>query len=323
MASSDQTIPRHRFGQTDLTVSTFGLGCARIGGVFKSNTSEFERLLSAALDGGINFFDTADMYSQGESEQLIGRAFKRKRERVVIATKAGWVLPSRRQLVARIKPLVRPVIRLLRLSRQHLPSAVRGEMTQDFSPDYLRGAVENSLRRLRTDYIDLLQLHSPSADVVKSGAWHAVLQSLKQQGKIRYYGISCDTVDAARAALGYSDVSSLQIPLNLLDRRFEAVLPSARAQGVGVIARECLANGLLVKDLSPAEVRAYCQSDDEANSKVQEITRLRRLASERGASLTELAMTSVRGLDGVSVTLVGVSSMRQLETLLSTVRVSG
>jgi aryl-alcohol dehydrogenase-like predicted oxidoreductase len=298
-------------------VSALGLGCARIGGVFKSNASEFGTLLSAALDGGINFFDTADMYSQGESEQLIGRAFKRKRDRVVIATKAGWVLPSRRRLVARIKPLVRPLVRLLRLSRQHLPTGVRGEMVQNFSPDYLRGAIENSLRRLRTDYIDLLQLHSPPADIVKAGAWHEVLQSLKQQGKIRYYGISCDTVDAAHAALAYRDVASLQIPLNLLDHRFESVLPSAREQGVGIIARECLANGLLVKDLSREQIRAYCQSDEEASEKAARIANYRQQAADDGCELAQCALRWVGELDGVSVSLIGVSRLEQLKTLLA------
>jgi aryl-alcohol dehydrogenase-like predicted oxidoreductase len=306
-----------KFGRTDLTVSELGLGCARIGGVFKSNAGEFGTLLTAALDGGINFFDTADIYSQGESEQLIGRAFRGRRSEVVIASKAGYVLPSQRKLIARIKPLVRPAIRLLRLSRRHLPSAVRGELAQNFSPSYLTGAVEASLRRLRTDYLDLLQLHSAPAEIVRAGDWVGALESLKQAGKIRYYGISCDTVDAANEALQYAGASSLQVPVSLLSREFLPVLDKAHEAGVGVIARECLANGLLVKELSPEQIRSYCQSDAEASDKAARIAEYRRDASTSGAPLAQLALHWVTRLDGVSVTLMGVSNLQQLETLLT------
>src|SRR5262245_48508486 len=153
------------FGNTDLRVSEFGLGCARIGGIFKREPGEFVKILSAALDSGINFFDTADVYSQGESETLIGRAFRHRRHEIVIATKAGYVLPSQRRVVARLKPLVRPVVAALRLSRHHLPGAVRGSLAQDFSPAHLRKSLEGSLRRLRTDHVELFQLHSPPLNV--------------------------------------------------------------------------------------------------------------------------------------------------------------
>jgi aryl-alcohol dehydrogenase-like predicted oxidoreductase len=314
---SRNQIRTHRFGRTDLVVSEYGLGCARIGGVFKNNPADFENLLTAALDGGITFFDTSDIYSQGESEKLLAKAFRGRRDRVVIASKAGYVLPSQRRMVARIKPLVRPLVRLLKISRQHLPGAVRGSLAQDYSPEYLPRAVEASLRRLRTDYLDLLQLHSPPAEIVRRGDWIAALESLRQHGKIRYYGVSCDTVEAAEAALAHAGVSALQLPLNLLDRSFTGVLMRAHAQSVGVIARECLANGLLVKELSATEIRTYCQSDDEASAKAAQIASTREQARAEGTSLQRLALQFVRDLDGVSVSLVGVSSQRQLNALLT------
>src|SRR5205085_5392767 len=178
-----------------------GLGCARIGGIFKRDPADFINLLHAAHGAGITFFDTSDIYSQGESEVLLGRAFRGKRDKVVIASKAGYVLPAQRRLIARVKPLVRPLIKLLRVSRQHLPSAVRGALAQDFSADHLRRAIDGSLQRLGTDHLDLFQLHSPSASVIETGTWVGALDRLKKEGKIRYYGISCDTVDAAAAAL--------------------------------------------------------------------------------------------------------------------------
>jgi aryl-alcohol dehydrogenase-like predicted oxidoreductase len=310
-------IRRRQFGGTDLTVSEFGLGCARIGGIFKSEPQQFIELLAAALDAGITFFDTSNIYSQGESETLIGRAFRHRRDQVVIASKAGYVLPSQRRLIARIKPIVRPLIRALGVSRQHLPAAVRGSLAQDFSPTQLRKSVEDSLARLRTDRIDLFQLHSPPVDVVERGAWLEALETLKQQGKIRYYGVSCDSVDAAVAALRHSRVSAIQVPINLLERAAIPALAIAREQGVGVIARECLANGLLVKELSRAEIRSYCQSDEEAEDKARRLDQYRRTAAERGCTLTQLALQFVAQLDGVSITLIGVSRLQQLDALIS------
>src|SRR5262245_13448213 len=130
----DGFIKRRRFGATDLVVSELGLGCARIGGIFQNEPEDFVRLLSAAIDAGINVFDTSNIYCQGESEKLIGRAFRHRRDEIVIASKAGYVLPSQRRLIARIKPIVRPLIRALGVSRRHLPAAVSGSLTQDFSP---------------------------------------------------------------------------------------------------------------------------------------------------------------------------------------------
>src|SRR6187551_2050043 len=101
------------FGNTSLVVSEFGLGCARIGGIFQTDPRGFIDLLSLAFESGITFFDTADMYSQGESEALIAKALRSRRDRIVIASKVGYCLPSRRMIIARLKPLLRPAVRLL------------------------------------------------------------------------------------------------------------------------------------------------------------------------------------------------------------------
>src|SRR5882724_3233485 len=133
------------------------------------------------------------MYSQGESEKLLGRAFRGRRHRVVLASKAGYCLPTQRRVIARLKPIVRPIIRLLGIKRENLPAAVLGAPSQDFSPAYLRRAIEGSLRRLGTDHLDLFQLHSPPALIVERGDWAAALDVLRREGKIRWYGVSCDT----------------------------------------------------------------------------------------------------------------------------------
>jgi aryl-alcohol dehydrogenase-like predicted oxidoreductase len=315
---SGHAITRRPFGRTDLIVSEFGLGCARIGGIFQREPLEFLNLLSRAFDSGINFFDTADIYSQGESERILGRAFRGRRDQIVIASKAGYVLPAQRRLVARLKPLVRPALKLLRLRRDQLPSAVRGALAQDFSPAHLTRAVEGSLQRLGTDHLDLFQLHSPPTDVVEAGAWIAALEALKREGKIRYYGISCDSAEAAQAALSHPGVSSIQIVVNLLERdAIETVLPRAHSQGTAIIARECLANGLLAKDASAIDFAANTRSAAEAERKAAQVASYRQVARTNGCSLAHVALQFVSRLEGVSVSLVGVSVLSQLEGLLS------
>jgi len=316
IASRHAAMERRRFGRTDLIVSEFGLGCARIGGIFKREPSEFVNLLSAAFDAGITFYDTSDIYSQGESETLIGRAFRGRRDRVVIASKAGYQLPSQRKVIARLKPLVRPMIRLIKLSRAQLPTAVRGSLGQDFSPAHLRRSLDGSLRRLGTDYLDLFQLHSPPLDVVRANEWVETLEDLKRQGKIRHYGVSCDGAPEVLAALEHPTVEAVQLPINLIERRFEDALAAAHRHNVGVIARECLANGLLVKDAAAVDVRSYCQSDEEAALKTAQLDHLRRTAKDRGMTLTQLALEFVTQREGVSVTLIGVSSIQQLNSLI-------
>lgn len=305
------------FGKTDLSVSQVGLGCARIGGIFQRDTRAFLDLLSVARDGGINFFDTADMYSQGESEELIGRAFRGVRSKVVIASKAGHCLPARRKFVARLKPVLGPVIRLLKIRRDRLPQSARGALAQDFSPSYLRKAIEGSLRRLRTDYLDVFQLHSPPADVVARGEWEPTLEAMKRAGKIRYYGVSCDTLEAGLAALRYSGVSVVQFPLNLLEQRAAEMLgPHLRASGVAGIARECLANGLLVKEAHEVDVGSFCSSDAQRQLREGQLATFRESATARGVPLARLAMDYVGSAEGVSVALVGARNIEQLRGVL-------
>jgi aryl-alcohol dehydrogenase-like predicted oxidoreductase len=305
------------FGSTTLRVSELGLGCARIGGIFQKDSASFVDILAAAKDHGIRFFDTADMYSQGESETLVGRAFRKRRDQVVIATKAGYVLPAQRRMIARIKPFVRPLIRLLKIRRDQLPAAVRGTIEQNFSPAYLRSALEASLRRLKTDYVDLLQLHSPPADIIERGEWASALEDLKRAGKVRYYGISVDTLPAAEAALKFSGISSLQVVVSLLEQGAAAsVLPRAKALGVGVIARECLANGLLVKEAGDLDLGSYTSSPEQLELRKEQLTGYRQAALSRGIPLSRLALEYVTKQEGVSVSLIGVRTMEQLKSLL-------
>ena len=311
------------FGNTGVSVSALGLGCARIGGIFQKDPGGFERLLRSAVDAGITFFDTADMYSQGESEKLLGRVLRKDRQRLVIASKAGYVLPAQRRLIGAIKPLVRPLIKLLKLRRDRLPASVRGELTQDFSPKHLRGAVEASLRRLQTDRLDFLQLHSPPAAIVARGEWLPAVEELKRAGKIRFYGVACDDVAAALAALEHPGVSSLQITINLLEQgAIDALLPAARAKNVGVIAREILANGLLIKPAAEVDLKTYCKSPEESARREQQLAAVGRLAAAAGATPAQLALQLVEHLEGVPVALIGARTPEQLAAVLELRRAS-
>ncbi|HXK16875.1 MAG TPA: aldo/keto reductase [Polyangiaceae bacterium] len=309
------------FGNTSLRVTRFGLGCARLGGVFQSNSRGFLDLLAFAFDSGVNFFDTADMYSQGESESLIGKALGRKRDRIVIASKAGYTLPSRRRWAGRVKPLLRPLVRLLKLRRSQLSSGSRGQLAQDFSPKHLLASVEGSLRRLRTDYLDVLQLHSPPLEVVEQGEWLPALEELKRSGKVRYYGVAVDSIEAGLAALRYPQVASLQFTLNLLEPAGASELfPEAQRRGVAGIARECLANGLLVKSAAEIELKSYCSSPEQEAQRIDQLSALQRTASESGRSVLQSAVAYPSSVPGVSVTLLGARNVEQLRTLLDAAR---
>lgn len=301
-------MQQRTFGKTGLCVSEIGFGCSRIGGVFSRSQGADSPLLvlQKAFEAGITFYDTADMYSQGETETLLGRAFRGKRSQIVIASKGGFCLPARRKLIARIKPLVRPLIKAFKIRRENLPAAVAGSIAQDFSPAYLMQALENSLRRLRTDYLDLYQVHSPPAPVIQSGEFLEVLERMKQQGKIRHYGIAAETVEDAALCTRYPQIASLQTPFGLLDPEpLETVFPAAEPHGTALIARGCFGGGLLKESLTEAQLR-------DTAPKASRILACRRLAEQQGRSVLDMALHYVLHVPSVSVTLLGMRTEEHL-----------
>jgi aryl-alcohol dehydrogenase-like predicted oxidoreductase len=301
----------HRLGNSNVMVSRLGFGCARLGGVFgRADRREMIDLLRAGHDSGINFFDTSDMYTQGESERIIGQAFRRDRGRVVIATKAGYVLPVQGRVASKLKPALRPVLRRLGLRRRNVPAIVRGSLSQNFTPRYLRSAAERSLRRLHTDYIDLYQLHSPSLSVLEAGEFIPALDLLVQEGKIRYYGISCQETDHIASALRHP-VTALQFRVNLLNQSAaREAIGLAAAAGVGIIARECLGGGTLTRPsdwLAQAVTSGIVPADDAA-----QIAAIQRVAAQRGQTVYEAGLGWVLSQPSISVVLVGMRNREQL-----------
>lgn len=299
-----------------MLVSEIGFGGSRIGGVFAGRNSSTEtlHLLASALDAGINFYDTADIYSQGESEALIGKAFRNRRDQVVLATKGGYCLPARRNLLKKVKPLLRPLVNALGLKRAKMPAGLSGALSQNFSPSYLVAALNASLRRLRTDYVDLYQLHSPGAGFMQSSEFGEALQTLerlKTEGKIRHYGVATETPEEAPFCLAAPGISSLQTGFGLLDPHAldHGVISSAMERGLAVIARGCFGGGLLKEGLDEETLR-------RATPKWRQINALHRFSSDARRPLLDIALQFCRSTPGVSLTLIGMHTERHLRDSL-------
>ena len=233
-------------GSTDLRVSVLGLGCNRLGGARPGQTrADMVRLVEDAVDAGVTFFDTADVYMGGESERLLGDVLGRRRRDVVIATKVGSGRWLPRGLMARVQSWYRMVSRRPRSFR--CASKLRDLVPADrrWSPPYLRSAVDASRRRLRTDSLDVLQLHSPPTTVMQQEDVLALLERLRAEGSIRFYGASFGRwrggIMPERAGL-----STLQFPINIVEERaIRVALDGAAARGVGVIGNQPFKKGAL------------------------------------------------------------------------------
>lgn len=256
-------IATRRLGGTDLQVSTLGMGCSRLGAFWqRRSVAAGRRALEEAVDQGVTFFDTADSYARGISERLVGSALGAVREHVVICTKVGYLkTPSAVALAAdsagggsggaaagRAGSLL-PALR---------GAAGRSGATQCFTSQYVERAAERSLRRLGTDHLDVLLLHSPPYDVIVGAAFSDAVGRLRQAGKVRHFGISCDTTRDAMAALASPGLDCLELAYNPLVARAAAEpLAEAERRGVGVIARSVFGDGAL---LGPAAARSASTS---------------------------------------------------------------
>lgn len=293
------------FGKTGWRVSEIGFGGARIGGLLAQDGGRATalRTLAAAFDAGMNFYDTADMYAQGESEVLIGKAFRKARSEVFIASKGGYCLSASKKLIQLIKPIAKPIVRALGLKRSSLPLPTASAILQDFSPAYLRRAAEASLRRLQTDYIDLYQLHSPPREILTSSLVQdaiGALAQLKAEGKIRHYGIALDFAVDARHCLDLDGISSLQIPFGILDiEASESVFDDVSKRGLGLVARGCFGGGMLKESLSEAELKA-------TEPKWERVLKIRRLVEQQGRSPLEAALQFVLRERRIGVSILGM-----------------
>ncbi|MBI1993207.1 MAG: aldo/keto reductase [Deltaproteobacteria bacterium] len=278
-------------GRTGLKVSAIGLGTMVHAGHFGPMKDE-ESLdaIDAALDLGVNFIDTSDAYGAGYSETLLGKALKGKRGKVVLATKGGNVMagPNRGKRI--------------------------------FAVDYIGRVMEESLRRLQTDYIDLYQLHNPDVEVIRNGEVWELLERRKKEGKIRHYGVSINKMDEGVAAVRDGRSDTIQIEYNLLDQEpAREVFPMAQEANVGVIVRVPLRRGLLTgkftledqQRFQGEDVRARNFAGEIFSKELAKVERLRFLAKP-GRSLAQAAIAFCIAQPAVSVVIPGARDGQQM-----------
>jgi aryl-alcohol dehydrogenase-like predicted oxidoreductase len=248
-----------------------------------------QRIIEAALEEGINYFDTADLYDFGDNEKIVGHALKDVREQVIIATKAGnrW-------------------------------NEDRAGWSWDPSKAYIKEAVKNSLTRLGTDYIDLYQLHGGTLDDPIEETIEA-FEELKAEGFIRYYGISSIRPNVIRKFVEKSSIVSVMMQYSILDRRpEEAVLPMLQEQGISVVTRGPLAKGLLSdKLLEKASVKGYLDYNYE---ELRTVLPMLKEKAARTRSFTEVALQYNLANPVVASVIAGASSPEQIRSNAEAVR---
>lgn len=289
-----------QLGNTGISVSEIGFGGWAIGGsvtisgvpIGWGKTSDDQSLgaIRRARDLGVNFFDTADIYGHGRSESLMGIVLPRRREDVVIATKVGIVRTS------------------------------SGEHKRDFSKQHIFHAIDGSLKRLRTDYVDLYQLHNPALRDLEREEIQEAMSMLQSIGKIRYWGVSVsspeEAVEIIRRRWGYT----IQVLFNILNQApAETLFPMAVEAGFGIIARVPLASGLLTgkfraDTVFPADdIRQNFLNARRMEEALQRVDEVKGIVGGSVRTLTGAALGFVLAHDAVSTTIPGAKNSHQVE----------
>lgn len=290
-------------GKTNLKISEIGFGAWAIGGPAMAGNipigwgnvddEESKRAILKAVELGVNFFDTADFYGLGHSEELLGEVLHNHPNDVIIATKVGHEL---------------------------LPD---GKINLNYSKDYILKACEKSLMRLKRDYIDLYQLHSARVDHLQTGECIEAMEKLKQDGKIRFWGISLNTYHPepemrflAERNLG----DTIQVVLNVINQKaLEAVIPLAKEKIYGFIARMPLQFGLLTGKFdentrfSQNDHRSFRLNPELLKTSLKEIQPFFELAKKYKVDPTTLALGFVLNHSQISTAIPGMKTIHQVE----------
>ena len=211
-----------KLGKTGFSVSEISLGTWQVGGKWGEpfSPTTADHILNAAVDAGINFIDTADVYGDGESEKAVGRLVRSRSERLYVATKCG----------RRLQP--------------HTADA--------YQPAALRRFVEDSLRHMQLDTLDLVQLHCPPTEVYYRPEIFELFDRLREEGKIQHLGVSIEKVEEGLKAIEFSNVTTVQVIFNMFRQRPpELLFKEAARRDIGLIVRVPLASGLLTGTFSP------------------------------------------------------------------------
>jgi aryl-alcohol dehydrogenase-like predicted oxidoreductase len=283
-------------GKTEIRVSRIGLGANAVGGhnlYSNLDDNQGKRLVEEALDLGINFIDTADSYGIGRSEELIGEVLaqdKSRREKIVLATKGG---------------------------NEKLPG---GLSRRNNKPQYLRAALEASLRRLRTDYVDLYYIHYPDGETPFSESVGELVR-MKEEGKIRAIGISNVTLEQLKEADRVGPIAALQMPYNMLERSIERDLLSYCAERrISFVPYGPLAYGILggkyAEDfrLSPGDWRNRLTlfQPDAFRQALRKVEALKEIAEQKQTTISNLALAWLLTRQGVDTVIPGAKTPEQV-----------
>ena len=289
-----------RLGKTNFEITEIALGTWQVGGKWGSNFdhSLASEILVKALDQGVNFIDTADVYSGGESEVAVGKAIKNVSHRVYVASKCG---------------------------RQINPHVNEG-----YTPQVLRQYVEDSLKRLQLDCLDLIQLHCPPTEVYYRAEIFEEFDKLKQEGKILNLGVSVEKVEEAMKAIEFDNVTTVQIIYNMFRQRpQEKFFQAAKSKDVGVIVRVPLASGLLtgkfdLKSTFEKDDHRFFNRNGEMFDKgetfagipyetgIEAVDQLK--GQFHGKSLAHVALQWILQKEEVSCVIPGASSVEQVQS---------
>ena len=287
-------MQKRKLGKNGPELTVIGFGAWAIGGTWRYGWGEQDdetsiKTIRKGFDLGINWIDTAAVYGLGHSEEVVARANSGNRNNIFVATKCGLVWNS------------------------------KGKIKYNSSPGSIRSQVEESLQRLKTDYIDLFQIHWPDPKTPVEESWEAMTK-LKEEGKVRYIGVSNFDVPMMKKCERISHIDSLQPPYNLLTRDVEDdVLPYCEKNGTGVIAYSPMASGLLTGKFNIAKVakndwRNYGEQFKEPNltKNLNFVDSLKTIAKKYSKTIGQLAIAWVLKHSAVTSAIVGARHPNQI-----------
>lgn len=299
-----------RLGGTGIDCSVVGLGTGRLasaaGGLSRSDA---QKLIGIAEDCGINLIDTADSYGQGECEKIIGAALEGRRSRFILISKAGFSFTALGGGLRLIKPLAKRVLKYFR-GGKNLAGNIRSNVSrQKFAPEIIHNSIDASLQRLRTDYLDIFLLHSPPADVLSDEKLFELLRRLKQEGKIRHFGISSPESSVLSRAPGIPGLAVLETPVNPVQTATHSFFPQFEKAKIGIIANQIFLSGKLLD--------AGSFAPDEDKEIYRKKGGLSSYAAARGLPLNRILIQYALSRPGIASILTGTTNPAHLKQNVS------
>jgi aryl-alcohol dehydrogenase-like predicted oxidoreductase len=294
-----------KLGKSGIKVSEIGFGAWVIGLDWwgkKIDDDNAIRMLKRAYDLGINFYETADMYGKGKSERVIAQAFKDMRNEVVYSTKWGYDMYNVEQIG-------------------------HNEISQRHDPGFLEYALEQSMKRLQTNYIDVYSLHNPKLDAIKNDSLFMSLDGLLQSGKIKSHGVALGPAigwkDEGLLAIEKRSISCLQTVYNILEQEpGRTFLDAAGKNNVGVMARVPDASGVLTGKVS--EKTVFDKNDHRGNRKkewiieaIQKIEKIKPIANANGWNISQLAIKFILSQMAISVVIPTAIDIEEIEMFVA------